>query len=86
MIHKQEKNYIKNIKAHHNQPKRPATMLNAQMNTALLHRCSYTSKYNVKTRFTCIWDYDLHLENSLSMVVWHIWYIQYIQMMHDAPI
>ena len=28
------------------------------MNTALLHRCSYTSEYNAKMRFSCIWDQD----------------------------
>ena len=36
--------------------KRPVTMLNALMNTALLHRCSYTSEYNAKPIFSCIWD------------------------------
>ena len=56
MIHKQQENYIKNHKTHHNQSKRPVTMLNAQMNTALLHRCGYTIEYNAKTRISCIWD------------------------------
>ena len=36
MIHKQQENYIKNIKTHHNQSKRPIAMLDVQMNTALL--------------------------------------------------
>ena len=60
--------------------------LNAQMNTALLQRCSYTSEYNAKTKFSYIWDQDLQLEISLSIFIWHIWYIQCIQMMHNAPL
>ena len=47
---------LKTIKTHHNQSKRPVTILNALMNTPLLHRCSYTGDYNAETRFSCIWD------------------------------
>ena len=47
---------LKTTKTHHNQSKRHVIMLNAQMNSALLHRCSNASEYNVKTRFLCIWD------------------------------
>ena len=56
------------------------------MNTTLLNRCSYTSEYKAKIWFSCIWDWDLHIEISLSIVIWHIWYIQYIQMLHNSPI
>ena len=55
---------LKTIKTHHNQSKRPVTMLNAQMNTALLRRCSYTIEYNAKMRFSSIWDQDLQGVNS----------------------
>ena len=52
MIHKWQKNYNKTIKTHHNQSRRPASILNALINTTLLHRCSNASQYNVKTRFS----------------------------------
>ena len=60
---------LKTIKTHHNQSKRPVTILNAQMTTALLHRCSYTSKYNAKTSFSCIWNQDLHIETYVCVCV-----------------
>ena len=77
MIDKHQKNYIKK---HQNTSqsikKKTVTMLNAQMNITLLHRCSYTSNYNAKTSFSWIWVYDLHIEFSLSIIIWHIWCIQ----------
>ena len=56
MIHKQQKNYIKTSKTHHNQSERPVSMLIAQMNAALLHPCNFTNEYNTETRFSSIWD------------------------------
>ena len=53
MIDKRQKNYIKNFKAHRNQS-RTVAILNAIINTTLLHRCSFTSEYSAKTRFSCI--------------------------------
>ena len=52
------------------------------MNTVLLNQCSFSSKYTAKTSLSCIWDWDLHIEISLSIAIWHI---QYIKMTHDTP-
>ena len=66
--------YVKIVKTHNNQSRRPAVMLNASINTFSLHQCSYISTYNAKTSLSCIrqfhiWNvsfncYSTHLMHS----------------------
>ena len=49
---------LKTIKNTPQSIKKTCYYINALINTTLLHQCSYTSEYNAKTRFSCIWFTD----------------------------